>query len=183
MDDEALKSFARESSFPEIHKILFDSNKIRIEDDFIVFNEEAVNSYTVAILADYFRGEFLAHGMSFSSETVFSHPSKIDLLKNAHHKGFRTYLYFVATESPEINISRVSSRVGEGGHNVPIDKIVERYQRCLDNVSYALPFLDRGYFFDNSGTGFHFIAEIENGEWTLFSSSLPQWFIESIYRK
>ena len=183
MENESLLTFISKSSFPDNHKALFAASEIHIKDDFVVFTREAVNSYTVAMLADFFRSEYLANNISFSSETVFSHPSKIELFNKAYSKGFRTYLYFVSTESPEININRVVARVQEGGHDVPYDKIVDRFQRCLDNVASVIPFLNRGYFFDNSGDGFRYIAEINEGKWTLYSSLLPQWFRNSIYKK
>ncbi len=181
MDNESLLAFTNNSTFPDKHKAFFLSGNIQIKDDFVIFTRDAVNSYTVAMLADFFRSEYLASGISFSCETVFSHPSKIELLKNAQHKGFRTYLYFVSTECPEININRVATRVKQGGHDVPYEKIVERFQRCLDNVSLALPFLNRAYFFDNTGTDIRFLAEANEGKWTLYSSRLPQWFKKSVY--
>ncbi len=61
--------------------------------------------------------------MTFTFETVMSHPDKIELLHKAQQSGFRTYLYYVATEDPEINISRVENRVSSGGHPVPREKI------------------------------------------------------------
>ncbi|MBR4518972.1 MAG: hypothetical protein IKO65_08230 [Victivallales bacterium] len=183
MENKSLLAFASQSTFPERHKAFFTSQAIHIEDDFVVFSREAVNSYTIALLADFFRSEYLANRISFSCETVFSHPSKIELLKTAHDKGFRTYLYFVATECPEININRVATRVQEGGHDVPYEKIVERFQRCLDNVTAAIPHLDRGFFFDNSGSGFRYIAELNEGRWTCYTSMVPHWFIKLVYQK
>ena len=183
MENEALMAFTCKSSFPDNHKTFFATGAIHIKDDFVVFSRNAVNSYTVAMLADFFRSEYLENNISFSGETVFSHPSKIELFHKAYSKGFRTYLYFVSTECPEININRVIARVQQGGHDVPNDKIVERFQRCLDNVANAIPFLNRGYFFDNSGEGFRYLAEINEGKWTLYTSLLPQWFRKSVYQK
>ena len=182
MDNESLLAYTNKSTFPDEYKALFSSGDIQIKDDFVIFTRDAVNSYTVAMLADFFRSEYLANGISFSCETVFSHPSKIELLKIAQVKGFRTYLYFVSTEWPEININRVATRVKEGGHDVPYDKIIERFQRCLDNVSLVLPFMNRAYFFDNTGTEMRFLAEVNEGKWKLYASRLPQWFIKSIYQ-
>ena len=70
--------------------------------------------------------------MSFTYETVMSHISKVELLNYAKLKGFRTYLYYIATDDPEINISRVKNRVNLGGHNVPENLIIDRYHRSLD---------------------------------------------------
>ena len=180
MDEEALLAYAGKSTFPDEQKAFFVSGRIQIQDDFVTFTRDAVNSYAVALLAGFFRSVYLENGISFSCETVFSHPSKIELLKIAKSKGFRTYLYFISTECPEININRVAARVHEGGHEVPCDKIVERFRRCLDNVALALPFLNRAYFFDNSLTNISLIAEVNEGKWTLYSSSQPQWLERSI---
>ena len=60
-----------------------------------------------------------------------SDPGKVEVLRQAKGLGFRTYLYYVATDAPEINVSRVSLRVSQGGHDVPVDKIVSRYHRSL----------------------------------------------------
>jgi len=71
----------------------------------------------------------LAQQISFTFETVMSHCSKIDILMQAQATGYRTYLYFVATDDSTINISRVRNRVKLGGHDVPADKIEARYYR------------------------------------------------------
>lgn len=70
--------------------------------------------------------------MTFTFETVMSSRDKVDLLCKAQQLGYRTYLYYVATEDPIINISRVKARVRRGGHWVPEDKIVSRYSASLD---------------------------------------------------
>ncbi len=176
MDTASLLAFVRETSYPDVQKSHFLNGEIRLEEESVIFSKEAVNSYTVALLADYYRHECIARGESFSFETVFSHPSKIEIIKEAKRKGFRTYLYFISTDDPKINLTRISSRVQEGGHDVPPDKIISRFPRCLENVAPALPFLNRAYFFDNTGTDIRFIAEMNEGEWTFYAPVLPQWF-------
>lgn len=44
-----------------------------------------------------------------------SHPSKLQILEQALKSGYKNYLYFIATESPYVNIDRVSARVQKGG--------------------------------------------------------------------
>ena len=61
--------------------------------------------------------------ISFSFETVMSHPSKIKELKKAKEKGYRIYLYFVCTDDAEINVNRVANRIEKGGHPVDVYKI------------------------------------------------------------
>ena len=118
--------------------------------------------------------------MSFSFETVFSHPAKIDILRRAFESGYRTYLYFIATETPEINIARIAQRVRQGGHDVPPDKTRQRYHRGLELLKSALPFLSRGYFFDNTLSS-HCFAEYDRENGLIFHDDpLPRWFVKNV---
>lgn len=94
--------------------------------------------------------KLVAENKSFCFETVFSHPSKVELIKKAKEKGYKVVVFYVTTTDPKINIERVAKRVQEGGHNVPKEKIVERYYRCKAQIKKALPYCDHIYFFDNS---------------------------------
>ena len=86
-------------------------------------------------------------------------------------------MYFIATEDPGINVRRIRQRVSEGGHDVPEEKTVARYYRCLEQVRYALPHLDRAYFFDNSADHSVFFAEYELAKgFRLCSAFVPTWF-------
>lgn len=80
---------------------------------------ESVNAYVAAVLADAIRRALLAQGSTFTFETVMSSADKVAFMREAQAQGYRTYLYFVATDDPEINISRVKLRVSQGGHDVP----------------------------------------------------------------
>ena len=178
VDNQDLLDFINNSTYPESCKIPFREHLITIdEDDYFVFAPQAINSYTVAMTADFFKDQYLKRHLSFSFETVFSHPAKIEILKKAQAEGFRTYMYFVATESPNVNVKRIQQRVKDGGHNVPEDKTVARYYRCLEQIKYALPYLNRAYFFDNSGDQSLFFAEYELGKgFQLYSELVPEWF-------
>ena len=174
-------AFARHlaaSSYPPEVLAPFRDGRILLDDDCFRFrNARAVTSYTVSLLANFAQEALIEAGQSFSQETVFSHPGKIDALRRARERGYRTYLYFVATETPAINAFRVQSRVRKGGHPVPAEKVVARYQRSLRQIAPALPFLSRAYFWDNSGTDFRFLAEYEGGRGFVHTASrLPSWF-------
>jgi predicted ABC-type ATPase len=92
----------------------------------------------------------LAERRDHCFETVMSHPSHIDHLRAARAAGFETRLYFVATDDPEINVARVANRVLHGGHDVPVDRIVSRYHRCLSLLPDAIAAADDCLIFDNS---------------------------------
>ncbi|CAN5692676.1 zeta toxin family protein [soil metagenome] len=108
------------------------------------------NNALSAFIADFFRYALINRGIKFTTETVFSHPSKLQLKKEATAKRFKTYLYFICTESPELNIQRVKSRTNKGGHSVPDQKIIEQYNKSLEVLRASIPLFDRVFIFDNS---------------------------------
>ena len=177
-EDADLLEFVRISTYPDEEKARFLSGDIKIENDMAVFAPSSINSYTVAILADFYKSEYIKRGDSFSFETVFSHPAKVELLKLAQAAGFRTYLYFIATDKPEINLERIQSRVQNGGHDVPADKVIEWYSRSLENAAKALPYLNRAFFFDNSGDSIRFLCEADDDGCHLYTESFPEWFVK-----
>lgn len=137
------------------------------------------------ILADYLRKKLLKEGKKFSFETVFSHRSKVDIIKEASKLGYKVYLYFVSTEDPEINVYRVKVvRVGENGHDVEYDKIISRYYRSMDLLYEAAQNCYQAYFFDNSTNGgshtmfAHFKLNTEGDkQWdNTDKAAYPNWF-------
>ncbi len=164
--------------------LLKELSKLRFEKNALSFTGVSLNSYYVSALADFLHERLIESRISFSFETVMSHPNKIKLLDRSHAAGFRNYLYYVATEDPEINISRVKTRVLEGGHDVPTDKVVDRYYRSLDNLLDAVRSTDRTYIFDNSGTESFLVAEITDGKKIeIKNSNVPVWFKKSVLDK
>jgi predicted ABC-type ATPase len=49
-----------------------------------------------------------------------------------------------------INVYRVKSRVESGGHDVPADKIISRYDRALELVKDLVNVCDICHIYDNS---------------------------------
>lgn len=103
-----------------------------------------------AIRAAEVRERCVREGRSLAFETVLSMPDKIDFIQRAKQTGFFVRLFFVGTDNPSINAKRVAMRVMEGGHDVPISKIIARYTRSLANCSVAARIADRAYIYDNS---------------------------------
>ena len=96
------------------------------------------------------REQLLREHKDFIFETVLSSDGKVDFLKRAKAEGYFIRMFFICTESPTINASRIANRVMEGGHDVPINKIISRYQKAIINAIQVTRFADRVYFYDNS---------------------------------
>ena len=88
--------------------------------------------------ADQRRDTLLKTSLSFVSETVFSHESKLRLISHARSLGYQVVLYVVSMGDPQRLLARVRQRVQEGGHNVPVSRILERYPRSMCNLKLAV---------------------------------------------
>jgi len=154
----------------------FKENTIAIKD--LNYTQELAQ-----ILADFLRKVLLRENKKFSFETVFSHESKLDIMRQAKQAGYKVYLYFVSTSSPDINIERVALRVKKGGHDVPKDKIKSRYYRSLNLLFDAAQLTHQTFFFDNSKDQPQLFNNFKmvNGKkvWkTIKKEDAPEWFIK-----
>lgn len=93
----------------------------------------------------------IAQGNSFSFETVLSTKSKLDFIRYAKFNGYYVHVIYVTTENPEINIKRVKKRVEQGGHDVPEDKILSRYEKSMELMFDVICESDAADIYDNSG--------------------------------
>lgn len=120
--------------------------------------DDLVGSYDVRVTraqaaADRRRDACIEAKVSFSFETVMSHPSKVEVLTRAKTAGFFVQLFFVGIDDPQTNIERVALRVAQGGHDVPRDRIVARWHRTMALLHRAVAICDRSFIFDNSASG------------------------------
>ena len=105
-----------------------------------------------AQLAEERRELHLKEHESFCFETVLSTPRNLNLLRRAKQEDFFIRCYYVLTADAQINVARVASRVSAGGHDVPVEKIISRYDRALDLVKELVPICDVCHIYDNSLT-------------------------------
>ena len=128
--------------------------------------------------ADARRSELLAAGQSFASETVFSHESKLELVSEAQRSGFVVALYVVALDDPARLVQRVATRIGEGGHPVPPERILARYPRSLALLQSAVSHADVAFLYDavDIEHGGHQLAAIVTaGQPEPLLDPLPRW--------
>ena len=92
----------------------------------------------------------LRNRLSLIFETVLSSEGKVDFIRRAREAGYFIRLFFVSTNHPSINSSRIAKRVMKGGHDVPIPKIISRYQKSIVNCKRCAALANRVYVYDNS---------------------------------
>ena len=109
---------------------------------------DAINK--AAKYAAELRYNLLDERKSIIFETVLSSSEKIDFIYKARESGYFIRIFFVCTDSPTINASRIARRVIQGGHDVPIPKIISRYSKSIVNCAFISKFVDRLYVYDNS---------------------------------
>lgn len=124
------------------------------------------------------RYQLLDSGKSVVFETVLSSEEKLEYIKKAKEAGYFIRVFFVCTESPSINAARIAGRYMEGGHSVPIEKIVSRYGKSIVNCKRLAMLVDRLYVYDNSieNQPARLLFRIADGKIIKqYLQSLPRW--------
>ena len=157
----------------------------RVRDEYRGRMSQSDISQTAFSLARTERLEYASKLTSFGFETVFSHISNVDFLDALKTLGYVVHLYFICTDDPKINVGRVRNRHDLGGHDVPEDKIIDRYYRALDHLRQSTRRYDRIVLIDNSAalTPGQAIGQIVNGGGTKIEMfprpHLPDWVIDT----
>lgn len=110
---------------------------------------QAEHAYDASKIAEARRRDRISERSSFISETVFSHPSKVQLVADAVQAGYLVSLHVVIVPV-ELTVQRVVERVRRGGHEVPEQKIRERYGRLWEHIGAAIQIADITEVLDNS---------------------------------
>lgn len=131
-----------------------------------------------AQLAEKQRQQHVQSMSEFAFETVLSTPRNLNLLKDAKKKGYFIRCYYVLTADPGINVWRIKSRVESGGHDVPEEKIISRYDRALKLLKDLIPVCDICHIYDNSGDAPFRI--FKKRKTIFFFDSCEDWHLEDI---
>lgn len=138
-----------------------------------------MSPYAAAGLADTLRRQLVARRESFIFETVFSDPvgDKLEFLENAERDGYTVVLLFIGIATPQISDQRVALRASSGGHDVPADKLVERFPRTMKNLKRALTQLPNVLVYDHSDLdlGFRLVATKLDGQAIELEKPTPKW--------
>ena len=136
--------------------------------------DPSAHAYEAARIAAETRTRLIELRRSFIAETVFSHPSKLELIDTAHAAGYTVVLHVLLVPE-ELAVQRVKHRVNAGGHDVPEDKIRQRFQRLWALVVTAITRCDSATVFDNSALkGPRIVAQMSGGH-LIGESTWPAW--------
>ena len=136
----------------------------------------------------------ISNGLSFAWETVFSHESRLEIMESAKKQGYLIHLYYITTKNPDINVARVRTRVMQGGHDVPEEKIRSRYFRSISFLPQMILTADEVMIFDNSYTNIEpkllfqkFMKGEENSNphmitWAVEDDDITEWVIMYLMR-
>lgn len=116
----------------------------------------------------------LENDLDFSQETTLSGKRVLRTIQAARNKGYHIRLFYVALNSAEESLHRIENRVKKGGHDIPTDDVVRRFQNRFQDLAKVLPYCDEVHFFDNEN-GFVFAGEYRNGEIVFEGKYVPQW--------
>ena len=127
----------------------------------------------------------MAQKSDFTFETVLSTERNLNLLRRAREQGYFIRGYFVFTRHPNINVLRVQSRTEEGGHNVPIDKILKRYKLTMANLPELIKLCDICHVYDNTQELFRILKSAKRNIYFSPASFGPKkklkiWFINQL---
>lgn len=133
------------------------------------------HAYDAAALAAEDRARRIEARESFATETVFSHESKLALLRDAEEAGYRVVLHVILVPE-ELAVVRVVDRVANGGHDVPEDKVRARFGRLWRHVRDAIALVGEAHVYDNTRAAkpFRRVASFIDGQ-VVGSPDWPHW--------
>ena len=118
---------------------------------------------------------YLKERTSFAIETTLASKKTLQIMQEAKVLGYAVQIVYVCLNTAERCVNRVRERALQGGHDVPDEDIRRRYDRSLANLTATIHLADRAILFDNSGTEYRKIVEIERGLVLLHAEKEPTW--------
>jgi predicted ABC-type ATPase len=146
----------------------------------LLARELAMEAQQAAAAADALRAELIRQRESFVTETVFSDPvgAKLRLFTQAMVQGYAVILLYIGVSGPERCDERVAMRVSQGGHDVPLDRLIARFPRSLANLRAALPVLSAVLVYDNDDLlrPYRLVARVMGGQVEQMAGDPPAWW-------
>lgn len=146
-----------------------------VNPDELAFGENGIGILEAGRRALEERRMRLDLGQNFAIETTLTGRGEIEFMRRARAAGFRIALVYVGLSSADLSHARVRFRVSQGGHHVPLDDVMRRYDRSTSNLRDAAAMADRVMLLDNSGARRRMLKVIVDGEVRFQAENLPAW--------
>ena len=123
------------------------------------------------------QAEYIKAGISFTQETTLSGQRPLRMAKEAKEAGYYVRLFYVGISTPQEALRRIENRVLKGGHDIPQEDVLRRFQGRFEALAKVLDFCDEAILYDNEN-GFVVVAEYRNGELIAKGEYCPPWLSE-----
>jgi predicted ABC-type ATPase len=125
--------------------------------------------------------EHIADGVSFIVETTLRTPIAIEQAGLAREAGLETWMTYVATENPEINVKRAAARREAGGRDMTDETVRDNYEQSLANLPRAMRELETVEVYDNSAhlAGATLQLRTEHGRIAEVADDLRDWVVDA----
>lgn len=158
------------------------STGLRLVNADVLARELGADAYAAMRIAGALRQQLLQQRESFVFETVFSDPAgeKVAFLHDAMKTGYNVILCFIGISGPNTSGERVAMRVSQGGHDVPPEKLTERFPRTMANLKAAIRVLPHIFIFDNENIAkpYQKVALFEQGKPVFLAEPPPAWLAD-----
>lgn len=124
---------------------------------------------------------FIEKGIDFTLESTLSDSYILETIKTSRDNNYYIRLYYIAVNTAEESIRRIQNRIRKGGHNVPDNIVLARFQHRLDDLIAILPYCNESFIYDNEN-GFAEKAECGNGRLVIKDKDIPEW-LEKLKRR
>jgi len=162
-----------------------EQDELRIDVDKIAA-ENNISNIEAGKIALKKIDEAIKNGESFTQETTLSSHQIVQTIKKAKENGYNVNLYYIGVNSADEAIKRIANRVLKGGHDIPKEDVIRRYDKQKENIKKVLNLVDNIYFYD-SENGFSWFALYSDGVANTmlneklkiaFNKELPRWYKE-----
>ena len=117
----------------------------------------------------------LKNRQSFVYETTLSSHQALNLFQQAKNHGYSVVLHYVGLDDRELSADRVAMRVQSGGHDIPREALMRRYDKSMDNLPKAMLLSDAIFIYNNSHQQRELLCRIIHHKIAYQSPSLPEW--------
>ncbi len=119
--------------------------------------------------------QFALRRADFAFETTLSGTTYLKVIRDLRGQGYDVHILYLWVPSVDLSLSRVRSRVLQGGHDVPEVVIRRRFDRSIRNfLGLYRQAADTWVLFDNSAQSPAMIAFEKRGELNIIDRELYQ---------